>query len=82
MCNGAPFTVEKISPGMGFELATARSEGQRLFHGDTEHLALIKRGRICHVTTTTKKKGIPNYRMLCSAITDPLRARVGRPQSS
>ena len=30
MCNGTPFTVEKISPRAGFELGTARSIGQRL----------------------------------------------------
>ena len=32
VCNGTPFTVEKLSPGAGFDLATARSVGQRLTH--------------------------------------------------
>ena len=35
VCNGIPFTAKKISPGAGFELATARSVGQRLTHGAT-----------------------------------------------
>ena len=30
LCNGTPFTVEKISPRAGLELGTARSVGQRL----------------------------------------------------
>ena len=30
VCNGTPFTVEKISPRAGIELGTARSVGQRL----------------------------------------------------
>ena len=32
VCNGAPFTVEKILPRAGIELGTARSVGQRLTH--------------------------------------------------
>ena len=32
MCNGTPFTVEKISPRAVLELGTARSVGQRLTH--------------------------------------------------
>ena len=35
MCNGAPFTVEKILSGAGIELGTARSVGQRLTHWAT-----------------------------------------------
>ena len=31
LCNGIPFTVEKISPRVGLELGT-RSAGQRLTH--------------------------------------------------
>ena len=30
MCNGTPFTVEKISPCVRLDLGTARSVGQRL----------------------------------------------------
>ena len=30
MCNGTPFSGEKISPRAGLELGTARSVGQRL----------------------------------------------------
>ena len=30
MCNGAPFTVEKVTPRAGIELGIARSVGQRL----------------------------------------------------
>ena len=36
MCNGTPFTVEKISPRAGLEPGTARSVGQRLTNGATE----------------------------------------------
>ena len=32
LCNGTPFTIEKISPRAGLELGTARSVGQRLTH--------------------------------------------------
>ena len=32
VCNGTPFTVEKISPRVGLELGTARSVGQLLTH--------------------------------------------------
>ena len=32
VCNGAPYTVEKITPRVGLELGTARSVGQRLTH--------------------------------------------------
>ena len=32
VCNGTPFTVEKISPGAGFELGTTRSLSQRLIY--------------------------------------------------
>ena len=32
VCNGTPFTVEKISPRAGLEPGTARSVGQRLTH--------------------------------------------------
>ena len=32
LCNGTLFTVEKILPRAGLELATVRSVGQRLTH--------------------------------------------------
>ena len=35
VCNGTLFTVEKILPGAGLKLRTARSAGQRLTHGAT-----------------------------------------------
>ena len=35
MCNGNPFTVEKISPQAGLELGTARSVGHHLTHYGT-----------------------------------------------
>ena len=35
MCNGTPFTIEKISPRAGLELGTARSVGHRLTHSAT-----------------------------------------------
>ena len=35
MCNGTPFTIEKILASGGLELTTARSVGQRLTHWAT-----------------------------------------------
>ena len=35
MCNGTPFTVEKISPRAGLELGTSRSVDQRSTHRAT-----------------------------------------------
>ena len=35
MCNGIPFTIEKILASGGLELTTARSAGQRLTHSAT-----------------------------------------------
>ena len=44
MCNGTPFTVEKISPRVGFAPGTARSVGQRLTHRATGAPTPIKKG--------------------------------------
>ena len=46
VCNVIPFETEKISPRVGLEVATTRSEGQRLTHLATGSPRKITRNRL------------------------------------
>ena len=45
MCNGIPFTVEKILPQAGLKLGTSCSVGQRLTHRAIRDPNVIKDGK-------------------------------------